>query len=57
MSTDKAGRASCRYGSAVHSADRVTVHCGQPEPVILCGYHASTPWIKTALNDQLRRMS
>lgn len=40
----------CAYATAHnHSKDRVTVHCGRPEPVVLCGYHASDAWLKTAL--------
>jgi hypothetical protein len=32
----------CQYPARdrVHSDDRVTVYCGRPQPVFLCGFHA-----------------
>jgi len=41
----------CAYAAPhviAHSEDRVEVHHGRPEPVILCGYHAQPEWIGTA---------
>ncbi|MFY1620062.1 hypothetical protein [Micromonospora sp. WMMD736] len=46
----KAKRASCAFTSVSHhSRDRVRVYHGKPDPVVLCGYHASDAWIKEAL--------
>lgn len=44
------GKPACEFANrAYHSDDRVTVYFGQPQPIILCGYHASPGWIKSAL--------
>jgi hypothetical protein len=33
--------ANCEHPGDNHSRDRVAVYYGKPEPMILCGYHAS----------------
>lgn len=33
--------AACVAGGANHSTDAVVVYTGRPEPVTVCGYHAS----------------
>lgn len=38
-----------RMGSDVHSDDLLTIYCGRPRPVTLCGYHAQEVWITQAL--------
>lgn len=33
---------TCEYPAVTHSADTVKVYHGEPTPMILCGFHAST---------------
>lgn len=42
----------CAYPSANHSTDTVIVHHGCPEPVTLCGFHAS--WSMTRVMEAVR---
>lgn len=43
-------RKPCAFIAPHHSNDRVTVHAGRPDPITLCGYHASDAWLPTVLN-------
>lgn len=47
---------TCAFAATHHSDDTVAVHHGDPEPLLLCGYHAQPAWLDTVLRSRTLRL-